>query len=835
LTIEKKKLVVVGNGMAGARVVEEILKRTPDRFDIVMFGAEPYGNYNRILLSNVLNGSQEAANIFINPLAWYRDNNIRLHAGVKATLIDRERRIVLGAPLKKSALAYSADAATENGSSVIAEPYDNVIIATGSRPFVPPMEGFGGEGTFLFRTIDDCARIADCARNCSRAAVIGGGLLGLEAARGLLSHGVEVTVIEASPQLMVAQLDSEAGDILLKTIEAMGMRVRCNTITTKIVRDGGRITHLEFKDGSKLETDMVVVSTGIRPITELAVASGLTVNRAIVCDDRMRTSDPAIFALGECVEHRGQLYGLVDPIWGQANVLADFITGANPEAAYHGSKLGTKLKVMGVELASMGLTKPADEDDEVVVYREPARGIYKKLIVRNNEIAGAILLGDIEAASTLMQMFQNGSRAPARRADLLFGSPTGVALLNASDLPDHAQICNCNGVSKKQIVGAIQAKGCQSVSKIGACTRAGTGCGSCKSLVAQILEACVGEVGYDPTEHYYVPGVPLEKSRLVAEIRNRKIKSVSEAFAQLADGKEDPASKVGLASLLKTLWPKEYEDERDARFINDRVHANIQKDGTFSVVPRIYGGVTSPEELMRIAQVAVKYNVPMVKLTGGQRIDLLGISKKDLPHVWKDLGMPSGHAYTKAFRTCKSCVGTDFCRYGVGDSIELAQKIERRFQGVESPHKMKLATAGCPRNCSEAYVKDLGAVAIEGGRWEVYVGGAAGSTVRKGDLLCTVDTHDEVLLYMGRFMQYYREHGKYLERSYGFVERVGIETLRKILVEDSLGICGRLDAEIQKAVDAYRDPWKEAELPAHPAQFSGPELAYALEVAENNG
>jgi nitrite reductase (NADH) large subunit len=286
---------------------------------------------------------------------------------------------------------------------------------------------------------------------------------------------------------------------------------------------------------------------------------------------------------------------------------------------------------------------------------------------------------------------------------------------------------------------------------------------------------------------------------------------------------------------LKTLWSDEYEDERDARFINDRVHANIQKDGTFSVVPRIYGGVTSADELMRIATVAVKYNVPMVKLTGGQRIDLLGIKKNDLPNIWKELGMPSGHAYTKAFRTCKSCVGTDFCRYGVGDSIELAQKIERRFQGVESPHKMKLATAGCPRNCSEAYVKDLGAVAIEGGKWEIYIGGAAGSSVRKGDLLCTVDTHDDVLLYMGRFMQYYREHGKYLERSYGFLERVGIDTLRKILVEDSLGICARLDAEIQKAVDAYQDPWREAEIPAYPAQFSGPELAYALEVAENNG
>jgi len=483
----------------------------------------------------------------------------------------------------------------------------------------------------------------------------------------------------------------------------------------------------------------------------------------------------------------------------------------------------------------MGATKPADNDDEVVVYREPARGIYKKMIVRGGQIAGAILLGDIEAAGTLMQMFQGNVPAPARRADLLFGSPTGVSLLKASDLPDNAQICNCNGVSKKQIVEAIEVKGCQSVSKIGACTRAGSGCGSCKSLVAQILEACVGEVAYDPTEHYYVPGVPLEKSRLVSEIRNRGIKSVSEVFSQLADGREDPSSKVGLASLLKTLWPGEYQDERDARFINDRVHANIQKDGTFSVVPRIYGGVTSADELMRIATVAVKYNVPMVKLTGGQRIDLLGIKKEHLPDVWKELGMPSGHAYTKAFRTCKSCVGTDFCRYGVGDSIELAQKIERRFQGVESPHKMKLATAGCPRNCSEAYVKDLGAVAIEGGKWEIYIGGAAGSSVRKGDLLCTVDTHDDVLLYMGRFMQYYREHGKYLERSYGFAERVGIETLRKILVEDSLGICARLDGEIQKAVDAYQDPWKEAEVPVYPAQFSGPELAYALEVAENNG
>src|SRR5262245_11490830 len=466
-SLNRRKLVVVGNGMAGARVVEEILKRDPDQFDITMFGAEPYGNYNRILLSNVLNGSQSPTEIFMNPLSWYRENNVRLHAGVKAERIDRERRVVVGRALKKDALAYSAEAAVQPETAEIEEPYDHVIIATGSRPFVPPMEGFSGAGAFLFRTIDDCARIADYARNSRRAAVIGGGLLGLEAARGLLTHGVEVTVLEANPLLMSVQLDPEAGDLLRKTIEGMGIRVMCNTITTKIARTEGRITHLQFKDGTTIETDMVVVSAGIRPITEIASASGLTVNRGIVCDDQMRTSDAEIFGVGECIEHRGQLYGLVDPIWEQANVLADVITGVKPDSAYHGSKLGTKLKVMGVELASMGITKPADADDEVVVYREPARGLYKKLILRGDKIAGAILLGDIEAAGTLMQMFFAGIKAPSRRADLLFGSPKGVGLLKASDLPDNAQICNCNGVSKCRIVDAIQEQNCTTVTKVG--------------------------------------------------------------------------------------------------------------------------------------------------------------------------------------------------------------------------------------------------------------------------------------------------------------------------------------------------------------------------------
>ena len=830
----KEKLVVIGNGMAGARVVEEILGRTPGRFDVLMFGAEPYGNYNRILLSNVLNQTQEASDIFINPLSWYEENNITLHAGVKAVRIDTQRKVVIAQQLHPQVAAYAVHTDDAFLGGTFEESYDYLIIATGSRPFVPPMEGFSGAGTFLFRTIDDCDHIAEYAKNCQRAVVIGGGLLGLEAARGLMTHNLEVTIVEAAPQLMPAQLDVESAQILKRTMEAMGLTVLTDRKTAQIHKTDGKVASLLFSDGATIPTDMVVVSAGIRPITEVAKESGLSVNKGIVCDDQMRTSDPNVFALGECVEHRGKLYGLVEPIWAQARVMADVISGFNPQEVYQGSKIGTKLKVMGVDLMSLGEKEASLDSDEVIVYREPNRGIYKKLIVRDNKLHGAILLGDAGAADVLIQMFLNEQAVPENRSDLLFGEVKGSAFIQAADLPDNAQICNCNGVCKKTIVEAISS-GCETVASVGARTKAGKGCGSCRGLIAQIIEAKLGKVSYDPSEHYYVPGVPLEKSQLVAAIRAKNLKSVSAVFRELADGREDADSKVGLASLLKILWPDDYEDERDARFINDRVHANIQKDGTFSVIPRIYGGVTSADELMRIAQAAVKYNVKMVKFTGGQRLDLLGVKKEDLPKMWKDLGIPSGHAYTKAFRTCKSCVGTDFCRYGLGDSIALAQEIERRFQGLESPHKMKLATAGCARNCSEAYVKDLGAVAIGEGKWEIYVGGAAGGSVRKGDLLCVVNSHEEVLKCMGRFMEYYREHGKYLERTYGFVERVGIDVLRGIIVDDSLGICAQLDERIQKAVDSYKDPWKEAEVPAYPNQFEGPQLVEALRAAENNG
>ncbi len=803
---QKQKLVVVGNGMAGARAVEEILARGGARkFEIAMFGDEPYGNYNRILLSDVLNGSHDASDIFLNPLSWYRDNDIRLHAGVRAEKILRTARQVVG-------------------SGGVVEDYDILIIATGSVPFMPPIENVYGPderylpGVFAFRSLNDCNSITDYAMGKRSAAVIGGGLLGLEAARGLQNFSLDVNVIQLGDTLMRQQLDAPAGAILKKTLEQLGIRVHIGKSTKRVLGDG-RVEGLRFADGSELACDLVVIAAGIKANSELALRSGLTVERGIVVDNHLTTDDPRIFAIGECAQHRGQVYGLVAPLWEQAKVLADRLTGANPNAAYHGSKVATKLKVMGVEVASMGITEPTDEGDEVVQFTEPKKGTYKKLIIRNGRLIGSILLGDISKAPYLTQTFERSTPVPEERLSMLFdiGAPSQAA--SVETMPPDMQVCNCNGVSKGKIAECVKS-GKRTMKGVMDATRAGMGCGACKSMVSQVIEwACGGAAEVDPAADYYVPGVPLPKPELVRAIREHGLRSVSAVFAALAGGAEDPGSKPGLASLLNQLWADEYQDERDARFINDRVHANIQKDGTFSVIPQMPGGVTSPAQLRRIADVAEKYRVPLVKLTGGQRIDLLGVKREDLPSMWRDLGMPSGFAYAKRYRTCKSCVGTDFCRFGLGDSMKLAQEVEQRFQGLDAPGKLKLAAAGCPRNCSEALVKDVGVVAVEGGKWEIYVGGAAGAHIRKGDLLCTVTTHADVLRIAGRFLQYYRENAKYLERTYGFVARVGVEKLRSVVVDDSEGIAERLDQAMQRSVDAYRDPWLEADAPATANQF----------------
>ncbi len=809
----KQNLVVIGNGMAGARAVEDILERGGgEMFNITMFGEEPTGNYNRILLSNVLNGSYKEDEIFLNPLAWYEENNIRLLSGKKASGLLRRAGLVFG----------------EDGTP---EPYDKLIIATGSRAFIPPMEGTTlpdgslKPGVFVFRTLEDCRQIAAWAAGKQTAAVIGGGLLGLEAARGLQNFGLDVSIVHLGGHLMPQQLDASGGAMLKRSMEALGLKVLLKKNTSAILGQD-RVLGLRFADGGTLECDMVIISAGIRANWEIAAGCGLTVERGIVVDDQMRSvDDQNIYAVGECAQHRGHMYGLVAPLWEQAKVLADHITGRNTRAAYHGSKVATKLKVMGVEVASMGVVEPQSDDDEVVQFSEPKRGTYKKLIIRDGRLVGGILLGDISKAAYLIQAFDRNTPLPEDRLHLLFDIGDPPKQVTFAEMSAATQVCNCNGVSKGAIVACV-GSGKRNAKAVMDATRAGMGCGSCKSMVAEIVEwACGGETEEDPSVHYYVPGVPLTKPELIRAILERNLRSVSAVFDLLAGGKEDAASKPGLASLLKTIWHADYEEEKDARFINERVHANIQKDGTFSVVPQMPGGITSPAQLHRIAFVAEKYHVPLVKLTGGQRIDLLGIRKDDLPKVWRDLDMPSGYAYGKSYRTCKSCVGSDFCRFGLGDSISLALKIENEFQGFDSPHKMKLATAGCPRNCSEAMVKDLGAVAVEGGKWEIYIGGAAGSSIRKGDILCSVGSHEEVLLMMGRFIQYYRENAKYLERTHGFVARTGIEKIRAVVVEDSEGIAERLDREIAASKAAWKDPWQEAVkteamLPAAASQFA---------------
>lgn len=814
----RRRLVVIGNGMAGARAVEEILARGGGvQYRITMFGDEPYGNYNRIMLSHVLSGEEDTGNIFLNSLDWYRENEITLHAGVRVDRIDRFAKLVF----------------SDDGR---ATPYDVLVIATGSRSHLPPMDGVytpGGRllpGIFAFRTIDDTRNMVAYAQQDHhyRAVVVGGGLLGLEAARGLQSHGIGVDVVHSGGHLMNAQMGPDGGAVLRRSVEALGIRVHTGSRTTAIL-GADKVTGVRLRDRPDIECDMVVVAAGIRPNVEVAVTSGLPVERAIVVDDHMRVPDEEeIYAVGECVQHRGEVYGLVAPLWEQAAVLADHVTGANPKAAYLGTRAATKLKVAGVDVASMGLQGPERETDEHVVFSEPSRGVFKSIVIRDGKIVGATLLGDSRKVAYLTQAFDRGLPLPEERVSLLFdvggpGEEAGVA-----ELDGDAQVCNCNGVSKQTLVETVKG-GCSTLAGVMDATRAGKGCGSCKLLVRQVVEwAADGAVEEDPAANYYVPGVPLDKADLMAAIREQGLRSVSAVFAALAPGgAEDARSKMGLASLLKMMWAGEYIDERDARFVNDRVHANIQRDGTFSVVPQMKGGVTSPEQLRRIADVADKYRIPMVKLTGGQRIDLLGIPKEDLPKVWADLGMPSGYAYGKSFRTVKTCVGQEFCRFGTGDSTKLGVEIESRFQGIESPAKLKLAVSGCPRNCAESLVKDVGVVAVEGGRWEIYVGGAAGAHIRKGDLLATVDDPETVKLLTGRFMQYYRERANWLERTYAFVPRVGIEHLRSVIVEDSEGIGPELDAAMQRSVDSYVDPWTERDDPFTPGQFR---TALPLEV-----
>jgi nitrite reductase (NADH) large subunit len=790
-----EKLVVIGNGMAGIGCVEQILKYTHN-FEITVFGEETHANYNRILLSSVLAGEKQSEDIILNELSWYQRHGIRLRLGVRITGID---------PVLK----------TVTGSDGSVTPFDKLILATGSNPLIPPMEGTQRDGVFVFRTLDDTRNLLERARPGLKAAVIGGGLLGLEAARGLQVQGCQVSVIHLLDRLMDRQLDPTGAAMLKAKMEAMGVNVLLSKSTTAILGNG-KVEGLAFKDGSTIDAELVVIAAGIRPNVELGRLAGLEVNRGIVVNDSMETSHPDIFAVGECVEHRGVCYGLVAPLLDQGKVLAATITGHRGEG-FAASVQAAKLKIMGVEVFSAGNWDESAPGAEAVRFEDPALGLYKKLTLREGKLAGFILVGDTSESPRYLDWLRSGKDLTDQRRHLLFPPPVEDAGFDVAQIADSETICGCMGVTKGAIIESIHAQGVCTLSQLKETTRASTGCGSCTHLCQQLLKSVVPDFE-EEVKAVLCKCVPFAEQTLREMIRSQKLRSVGEVLEIYGNGVGCEVCKPALSYMLDVISCGDYDEDRSARFINDRVHANIQNDGTFSVVPRMRGGVTTADELRRIADAADKYNVRMVKVTGSQRIDLLGVKKSDLPAMWADLGMPSGQAYTKGVRMVKTCVGSEFCRFGVQDSTAAGIELERRLENLFTPHKVKMGVVGCPRNCAEATVKDIGLIGNEGS-WQVVVGGAAGKHVRKADLLITVETTELALEAAMIFFQYYREHANYLERTYDFVERLGIDKVRRETVYATNEEKQALLERLHKSKALSRDAWLERDEPFTPNQF----------------
>ena len=786
---KKERLVVIGNGMAGVATVEHVLTKRKD-MSVTILGAEPYTNYNRVLLSSVLSGEVGLDEITLNPQKWYEENGIELHLDASVKKINKKEKFVI----------------KNNKDDVYS--FDKLLIATGSNAFIPPIKGIQNrgnlnQGIFTFRNLDDAKSMISWAQKCRKAIVIGGGLLGLEAARGLIRQGVEVTVVHLMDRLMDMQLDAAAAAILKKEINKLGINVLLGHCAEKIIGNGS-VEGLRFTNGKVYQADMIVIATGIRPNVELASEAGLEVNQGIVVNDYMQTSNPDIYAVGECAEHRGKVYGIVAPLMEQAKVAAGAIAG-NSSLRYEGSVVATKLKVAGIPLASIGNFYEESAGCEALVYSDQGASLYKKAVIQGGRVVGAILLGDLDDYSRFYEYIKNREDITLNRRFLLIGQPK--ALTSVASMPDSATICGCMGVSKGAIVKAIEEYGLTSKEEVSEKTKACTSCKGCAPLIDQILQDVLGGeyVKHDGPQ-WFCECIPMTWEDIRKEVIARGLKSVSEILHILGNGQGCETCKPGLNYILSELYLNDYEYEDDACFVDDKFYANIQKDETFSVVPRIYGGVTNPDQLRRIADVADKYHVPLVKITGGQRIDLVGISGELLSSVWADLGMPSGHAYTKAVRTCKTCVGETFCRFGVQDSMTLGIEMEQRYQGIPSPAKIKMAVSGCPRNCAESGIKDIGVVGIHTG-WEIYIGGNGGIKSKVAELLTVVNTREEVLDLTGVFIQYYRENARWLERTSQFMERVGIEHIREVIIKDKLGIVDRLRKRINQVIAAYKDPW----------------------------
>jgi nitrite reductase (NADH) large subunit len=815
VTDPREHLVVIGNGMAGMRTVEELLK-LDTRFRITVFGAEPHVNYNRIMLSSVLAGDKGVDDIVINSRQWYDENGITLVTGDAITRIDRGDQTVTSA-------------------SGLTVHYDRLLIATGSRPVAPPIPGLGLPGVCAFRDIADVDKMLAAAKVHKRAVVIGGGLLGLEAAWGLKQRGMSVALVHLMPTLMERQLDAAAGQMLQRDLDRRGIAFFTDGQTEEITGTE-RAEGVQLADGRFVPADLVVLAIGIRPNIDLAKTAQLEVNRGIVVTDDMRTSDPAIFSVGECVEHRGNVFGLVAPIWDQAKVCAARLAG-DEEALFASRALATSLKITGVDVFSAGALMAADEADDEITLRDDSRGLYKKIVLRDGKLVGAVLYGDVADGQWYLQMMQAKEDVSALRDRLVFGrafAETGTGKAAGPDfaaMPDDTQICGCNGVCKGAIVSTIREKKLTSLSEVRAHTKASASCGQCTGQVEGLLAFAAG-VDAKPSKKTMCDCTQAGHDEVRAAIVANKLKTMDAVREVFGWTKPEGCHKCrpALNYYLLCAWPSEYRDDSRSRFVNERVHANIQKDGTYSVIPRMWGGLTTPAELHAIASVAEKFNIPTVKVTGGQRIDLLGVKKDDLPAVWNDLGkagMVSGHAYAKGLRTVKTCVGSEWCRFGTQDSTGLGVKLEKMCWGSWTPHKVKFAVSGCPRNCAEATIKDMGVVCVEAG-YDILVGGNGGIDVRVTDPLVRVATEAEVLEYAGAFMQIYREEAHYLERTAPWIARVGIDYVKKRLVDDGEGRAALHARFLHSQIYAQIDPWTERAMGTDAHEFAPlPELAGA--------
>ena len=787
-------VVVIGNGMVGLRFCERLVEYDTSRtYRITTFCEEPRAAYDRVGLTSFF-AHRDAEKLMLARLEWYAENGIELHVGDRANRIDRESRVVH----------------SDGGEAI---PYDHLILATGSYPFVPPIIGVDLSGVFVYRTIEDLEHIIEYSKKATRAAVIGGGLLGLEAAKAVYDLQLETHVLEFAPRLMPRQLDDTGSKILVSRIEELGVHVHLGKATQAIVGTS-KVEQVEFGDGTSIDVDMTIISAGIRPRDELAVECGLKTGErgGVEVDRKLATSDPHIFAIGEVALHDGTIYGLVAPGYEMADVVARNLCGLEGEFA--GTDLSTKLKLMGVDVASFGVTESAEQETRELLYEDPIAGVYKRLFCNSDgtQLLGGILVGDTSEYGTLSVLARTGAPLPCPPGALISGPAGGGAAISGTEaMPADAQICSCNNVRKREVVAAINEHGCCSPDQIMSVTRAGTGCGGCMPLITDLFNAEMQRAGKRVVEHL-CEHFTHSRTELFALIKMRELKSFDEVLEACGTGSGCEVCKPTIASILASLWNDSITDEDhwSLQDTNDRFLANIQRGGLYSVVPRVPGGEITPDKLLVIATVAKEYGL-YTKITGGQRVDLFGARVQDLPDIWErliDAGMESGHAYGKALRTVKSCVGTAWCRFGVQDAIGFATRVENRYKGIRAPHKIKMAVSGCARECAEAQSKDVGLVATEAG-YNLYVCGNGGATPRHADLLVTDIDEETAIRYIDRFLMYYITTADKLNRTAAWSQKLerGLDHIRDVVVEDKLGIAGELEERMQRLVDTYGCEW----------------------------